>query len=151
MEWWIRCSFYAGFEKQKELSMMNTMQVRQEALDIMKKLNGLCFYDVFTHSLPKRWFCEYLPIPMFDRTSWKWKIVGFEWKQVNDLLAWFCVLSITIAAKTTGLPGLFLLLVFGLTTAIRLSKWLVVKEVFSLSLNTARSYCWMYVNPHTYL
>lgn len=33
-------SFYTGFEKQKELTLMNTMQVRQEALDIMKKLNG---------------------------------------------------------------------------------------------------------------
>ena len=104
MEWWIRCSFYAGFEKQKELSMMNTMQVRQEALDIMKKLNGLCFYDVFTHSLPKRWFCEYLPIPMFDRTSWKWKIVCFQRFSMVDELEWFFVISTTSAVATTGLP-----------------------------------------------
>ena len=39
-------SFYAGFEKQKELSMMNTMQVRKEAIDIMNKLNGL---DLIIH------------------------------------------------------------------------------------------------------
>lgn len=33
-------SFYSGFEKQKELTMMNTMQVRKEAQTIMKKLHG---------------------------------------------------------------------------------------------------------------
>ena len=41
-------SFYAGFEKQKELTMMNTMQVRQEAIHIMHKLNGfLILFDLY--------------------------------------------------------------------------------------------------------
>ena len=35
-------SFYCGFEKQKELTLMNTMQVRKEALRIISKLNGTC-------------------------------------------------------------------------------------------------------------
>ena len=35
-------SFYCGFEKQKELTLMNTMQVRKEALRIISKLNGAC-------------------------------------------------------------------------------------------------------------
>ena len=39
----LSCSFYAGFEKQKELTQMNTMQVRQEALNIMNKLQGSRF------------------------------------------------------------------------------------------------------------
>ena len=33
-------SFYSGFEKQRELSGLNTMQVRKEAIGIMNKLNG---------------------------------------------------------------------------------------------------------------
>ena len=42
MKWiWIfSFSFYSGFEKQRELSGLNTMQVRKEAVEIMKKLNG---------------------------------------------------------------------------------------------------------------
>ena len=34
-------SFYAGFEKQKELTLMNTLQIRKEAIDIMNKLRGM--------------------------------------------------------------------------------------------------------------
>ena len=33
-------SFYAGFEKQKELTLMNTLQIRKEAIDVMNKLRG---------------------------------------------------------------------------------------------------------------
>lgn len=50
-------SFYAGFEKQKELSMMNTMQVRKEAIDIMNKLNGLDLIPPSSNSFPKWWIC----------------------------------------------------------------------------------------------
>ena len=41
-------SFYSGFEKQRELSGLNTMQVRKEAIEIMNKLNGssVCAYRV---------------------------------------------------------------------------------------------------------
>lgn len=41
-------SFYSGFEKQKELTMMNTMQVRKEAISIMKKLKGLVTFVVLS-------------------------------------------------------------------------------------------------------
>lgn len=33
-------SFYSGFEKQKELTLMNTLQVRKETISIIKKLKG---------------------------------------------------------------------------------------------------------------
>ena len=33
-------SFYAGFEKQTELTLMNTLQIRKEAIDVMNKLRG---------------------------------------------------------------------------------------------------------------
>ena len=33
-------SFYCGFERQRELTLMNTMQIRKEALRIISKLNG---------------------------------------------------------------------------------------------------------------
>lgn len=35
-----RGSFYAGFEKQKELTLMNTLQIRKEAIEMMNKLRG---------------------------------------------------------------------------------------------------------------
>ena len=41
-------SFYAGFEKQKELTMMNTMQVRKEAISIMKKLKGIFVFTLLS-------------------------------------------------------------------------------------------------------
>ena len=37
---WVPSSFYSGFEKQKELTLMNTLQVRKETISIIKKLKG---------------------------------------------------------------------------------------------------------------
>ena len=36
----VKPSFYAGFEKQKELTLMNTLQVRKETISLIKKLKG---------------------------------------------------------------------------------------------------------------
>lgn len=47
----VNTSFYCGFEKQKELTLMNTMQIRKEALHIIAKLNGECDNEVVSGSV----------------------------------------------------------------------------------------------------
>lgn len=68
-------SFYCGFEKQRELTLMNTMQVRKEALRIISKLNGACGERGVMGSVPGGRKHRLLSVLVPHRSSWLWKIV----------------------------------------------------------------------------
>lgn len=62
-------SFYCGFEKQKELTLMNTIQIRKEALKIIAKLNGACGKRAVMGSVPGGREHRLLPVLVSDGSA----------------------------------------------------------------------------------
>ena len=98
-------SFYCGFEKQRELTLMNTMQVRKEALRIISKLNGACGERGVMGSVPGGRKHRLLSVPVPHRSSWLWKIVFVSVR--GSIAGWFFGACITRVVVTTGSHGSF--------------------------------------------